>query len=680
MQKYSTSPNTSFMDQGIQLTDLQKSAKLLSRLRTQAAKEPTQSFYLRYYFLLSIAFSNNLLYFGLHYGESELLTISLGLLMFLMLYSFLCVICADNADLPKCQRLFNPTNLLLLTGVGLLLIDPDVLNYLLNGAFESWLSSMQTLLLLATLNYGYSERSVLCAGFVVALGTVSFVLSLLSRSDFYCVVYEFVVLVAFALLGGAYLLAASTKIKRKVKAELPVGSEHEEITSSIDRIVEKMMEVQEREEGKVVLDDLIRELQSINTRIKTVPNIYATNMNAVTKGLDEQDKIFIEQACFDTFSKSKSAQISPILSCPKIEANYGVSELMGVLKNIGREWNFNTVFIADCSGGTPLQVIGSYALRRYGFDDTFSMTSATIQNFMQELEEQYHKNPYHNSCHAADVMCSMSFLVQSSMLMEHVTSLELLACVLASLAHDVGHPGKNNRFLVLSRNEVAILYNDISVLEMMHASTLFKILRTVDCNILEACVGDHFTQIRKDIIDMILATDMGKHFELLGQFKIKYLGTELHDFTSVDMRTDLFKLMIKAADIGHTAKNTDLHEYWVAALLQEFFEQGDLEKELGLPVSMYCDRDNSDVNKSQPAFIKNIVQPLFLSLNTVLCSHHIEEKCLQQLVLNIKYWENKRKFYRGQSLMVKPEEVGRRSLTLPKIRTRKSSLPEKVMD
>ena len=55
--------------------------------------------------------------------------------------------------------------------------------------------------------------------------------------------------------------------------------------------------------------------------------------------------------------------------------------------------------------------------------------------------------------------------------------------MIASVAHDIGHPGVNNTFLINSNDELAIRYNDISVLENHHASSLFKILEFASCKI-----------------------------------------------------------------------------------------------------------------------------------------------------------------------------------------------------
>lgn len=45
--------------------------------------------------------------------------------------------------------------------------------------------------------------------------------------------------------------------------------------------------------------------------------------------------------------------------------------------------------------------------------------------------------------------------------------------------------------------------------------------------------------------------------------------------------------------------------------MEEFFQQGDKEKEVGLDISPMCDRNNSTIEKSQVGFIDYIVHPLW---------------------------------------------------------------------
>jgi hypothetical protein len=56
-----------------------------------------------------------------------------------------------------------------------------------------------------------------------------------------------------------------------------------------------------------------------------------------------------------------------------------------------------------------------------------------------------------------------------------LSKLERFAVILASAVHDLGHPGVNNAFLVRSRDQQALTYNDRSVNENMHASLAFRL-------------------------------------------------------------------------------------------------------------------------------------------------------------------------------------------------------------
>lgn len=99
------------------------------------------------------------------------------------------------------------------------------------------------------------------------------------------------------------------------------------------------------------------------------------------------------------------------------------------------------------------------------------------------------------------------------------SSLEILAALIAAAIHDVDHPARNNKFLIETNHELALLYNDESVLENHHLSVAFKILRENDCNFLDSLECSQRKALRRLVIDMVLATDMSKHFQHLGALK-----------------------------------------------------------------------------------------------------------------------------------------------------------------
>lgn len=219
-------------------------------------------------------------------------------------------------------------------------------------------------------------------------------------------------------------------------------------------------------------------------------------------------------------------------------------------------------------------------------------------------------------------------------------SLDLLAVLLASLAHDVGHPALTNRFLVNNRDALAIKYNDNSVLENMHCSLTFSIMSSPGCDLLQSLPASDWITLRKLVIDMIMYTDMSKHFEVLARFRTRAITLADFNLSVIEDKASVLAMGLKCADIGHSAKNTDLHVKWTRLVSEEFFAQGDMEKSKKQSVSMYCDRDNSDIPKSQVGFINNISLPLHEAWCKYLNSEVINTAVIEMLKNNVAYWES----------------------------------------
>ncbi|CAL8082024.1 unnamed protein product [Calicophoron daubneyi] len=111
---------------------------------------------------------------------------------------------------------------------------------------------------------------------------------------------------------------------------------------------------------------------------------------------------------------------------------------------------------------------------------------------------------------------------------------------------------------------------------------------------------------------MVLCTDMSLHFQQIKNMKSMITLPE-----NVD-KTKALSLIVHCADIGHPAKKWSLHEQWTNMLCEEFFRQGDREKELNLPVSPLCDRNTVVVAQSQIGFIDFIVEPSFQVLGDMI--------------------------------------------------------------
>ncbi|XP_017105431.2 dual specificity calcium/calmodulin-dependent 3',5'-cyclic nucleotide phosphodiesterase 1 isoform X9 [Drosophila bipectinata] len=289
-------------------------------------------------------------------------------------------------------------------------------------------------------------------------------------------------------------------------------------------------------------------------------------------------------------------------------------DVVRLLKNLD-DWTFDVFALTEAASGQVVKYVAYELFNRYGSIHKFKIAPGTLEAFLYRVEEGYcrYRNPYHNNLHAVDVMQTIHYCLCNTGLMNWLTDLEIFASLLAALLHDYEHTGTTNNFHVMSGSETALLYNDRAVLENHHASASFRLLREDEYNILSHLSREEFRELRGLIIEMVLGTDMTNHFQQMKAMRQLLTIQE----ASIDKQKAL-SLVLHCCDISHPAKQWGVHHRWTMLLLEEFFRQGDLEKELGLPFSPLCDRNNTLVAESQICFIDFIVEPSMGVLSDML--------------------------------------------------------------
>uniref|UniRef100_A0A6Q2XLW5 Phosphodiesterase n=1 Tax=Esox lucius TaxID=8010 RepID=A0A6Q2XLW5_ESOLU len=279
---------------------------------------------------------------------------------------------------------------------------------------------------------------------------------------------------------------------------------------------------------------------------------------------------------------------------------------IAALKDVDN-WSFDVFALHKASCEHALKFLVYELLTRYDLINRFRIPVSSLVAFVEALEVGYskHKNPYHNLIHAADVTQTAHYLMLHTGIMHWLTELEILAMVFAAAIHDFEHTGTTNNFHIQTRSEVAILYNDRSVLENHHVSAAYRLMQDDEMNILVNLPKDDWRELRTLVVEMVMSTDMSCHFQ-----QIKTMRNSLQQPEGVD-KAKALSLMLHAADISHPAKAWKLHYRWTQALMEEFFRQGDKEIELGLPFSPLCDRKATMIAQSQIGFIDFIVEPTF---------------------------------------------------------------------
>ncbi|XP_061934773.1 cAMP-specific 3',5'-cyclic phosphodiesterase isoform X9 [Apis cerana] len=291
-------------------------------------------------------------------------------------------------------------------------------------------------------------------------------------------------------------------------------------------------------------------------------------------------------------------------------------ELGKLLSDIDK-WGIDIFRIGELSNNRPLTCVAYTAFQTRDLLKSLAIPPKTFVTFMMTLEDHYVKdNPFHNSLHAADVTQSTHTLLNTPALESVFTPLEITAALFAATIHDVDHPGLTNQFLINSSSELALMYNDESVLENHHLAVAFKLLQNEGCDIFVNMTKKQRQTLRKMVIDMVLSTDMSKHMSLLADLKTmvetkKVAGSGVLLLDNYTDRIQVLENLVHCADLSNPTKPLPLYRRWVGLLMEEFFLQGDREREQNMDISPMCDRHSATIEKSQVGFIDYIVHPLW---------------------------------------------------------------------
>ena len=258
--------------------------------------------------------------------------------------------------------------------------------------------------------------------------------------------------------------------------------------------------------------------------------------------------------------------------------------------------------------GNVLPLIGNYIFTKYNFNEFMNITK--FRNWCEKISKGYiNTNYYHNSLHAADITHTCYIYIKEGAINEKIglNPKSLCALYLSCICHDYKHPGLNNNFLIETKHPLSLKYNDVSVLENMHVSEAFKLINEdIDCNIFENMDKSEYKTFRKQMISCVLSTDMVNHGNSLNFLK-KCLKEDF--IQKEEDKQDYMNLLIHSADISNPTKKFNVYFKWAKLVVEEFYYQGDKEKELGLKCS--CDRNVVTIYKSQLGFIDYVINPFF---------------------------------------------------------------------
>jgi hypothetical protein len=236
-----------------------------------------------------------------------------------------------------------------------------------------------------------------------------------------------------------------------------------------------------------------------------------------------------------------------------------------------------------------------------------------------------------------------------------------MATLIAAACHDFKHNGYNNNFYINTSQDLATIYNGIifltldnSVLENMHVSETFKLLKVEKNNMFEKLTPEQYRTIRRRMIECILGTDMALHGKKFSEIKSKLTQLEIKNGSNIEslilpdsvkdsfaknMETQqlILSQCVHTADLSNPAKLNKIFVKWTELVYQEFFIQGDTERQSDRAISMLCDRTTTNINKSQIGFINFVVLPQFNLMFDIMPEI---QTYVNNIQINLKYYEN----------------------------------------
>ncbi|XP_069322665.1 high affinity cAMP-specific and IBMX-insensitive 3',5'-cyclic phosphodiesterase 8A isoform X3 [Eulemur rufifrons] len=317
-------------------------------------------------------------------------------------------------------------------------------------------------------------------------------------------------------------------------------------------------------------------------------------------------------------------------------------------------WDFDIFELEAATHNRPLIYLGLKMFARFGICEFLNCSESTLRSWLQTIEANYHSsNPYHNSTHSADVLHATAYFLSKERIKETLDPVDEVAALIAATIHDVDHPGRTSSFLCNAGSELAILYNDIAVLESHHAALAFQLTTGDDkCNIFKNMERNDYRTLRQGIIDMVLATEMTKHFEHVNKFvnSINKPLAALEESEETEKnqeainsmlrtpenRTLIKRMLIKCADVSNPCRPLESCIEWAARISEEYFSQTDEEKQQDLPVVMpVFDRNTCSIPKSQISFIDYFITDMFDAWDAFVDLPDL----MQHLDNNFKYWK-----------------------------------------
>lgn len=267
----------------------------------------------------------------------------------------------------------------------------------------------------------------------------------------------------------------------------------------------------------------------------------------------------------------------------------------------------------------------------------FNLDKMKLHSFLDLAQKNYYSNlPFHNFRHCFNVVHTVFVIGERNKGFEvFIGYQDYLFLLLAALGHDICHPGLDNSYLIRTKHDLALQYNDQSVLENHHASVTLMLIR------FSGILGEvDFSYLKEIITSTILSTDISQHKEVCSTFKRAKTN---YNKSKKSSRLSFMNYFLHCADSSHHSLDFSQSSLFSLKLIQELNQQESLLELLhtSTPNSLKLGNDLAKIKNHQVSLIQNTVLPLWSALSLFISHCEDYEQSIKD---NKDKWEHLENF------------------------------------
>uniref|UniRef100_A0A8C8JYQ4 Phosphodiesterase n=1 Tax=Oncorhynchus tshawytscha TaxID=74940 RepID=A0A8C8JYQ4_ONCTS len=319
----------------------------------------------------------------------------------------------------------------------------------------------------------------------------------------------------------------------------------------------------------------------------------------------------------------------------------------------------------DCEEDEFLQILKKelpgpkkFEIYEFGFSDfdctELELVMCGIQMYYEVGVVKKFQVPQEVTLFKPQIYYNWHFLLHRNILWNlkrYYTDLEVMAMITSAFLHDIDHRGTNNLYQVKSGNPLAKLHGS-SVLERHHLEFSKFLLADESLNIYQN-LNRRQNEHAIHLLDIaIIATDLQLYFKKRTMFqKIVDLSKTYEDEKKW---VDWMAMMMTACDLSAITKPWEVQSKVALFEAAEFWEQGDLEREVleKQPITMMDRNCAGQLPKLQCGFIDFVCTFIYKEFSRF---HPAIQPMYDGLLNNRKEWKAKQEEYEAKQAILEAQ-------------------------